>query len=255
MDPALIRTENHGDIKFDFTMQMDHSVNIVTTSHPVQVGAEVSDHAYREPDEVTLQVAYSDTVLGSVDGHSMQAFATLETIANERQLVTLITRLKSYPDMLITSISVPDNFQTMYSLRATIIFKKIDIVDVETVQVQATVSSSKSPVVETEPAAPAGPTTDSSSANSNNSSSGNKNTFKPTATVVSVSTREPPENMIKQSLDDAKNKSIASALKTSTVSVPTPTKAADVQTPSKATVKPSPSVGSKAVSVIDKFTT
>lgn len=118
---------------FDFTFTMDHSINVVTTSHPVQKGADITDHAYRQPDEVTVEVGYSDTVISGGDNHSLNAFKTLDELATNRTLLKLVTRRKVYNNMIISSISVPDNFETMNSLKATIIFKEIIIATVLTV--------------------------------------------------------------------------------------------------------------------------
>ena len=128
----------------DYVMQTDHSTTYITTSHPVQRGAEISDHAYREPDEVTLQIAFNDTAYTGGDNHSANAYTTLREMAEKRMPIKLTTRLKTYENMLITSIAVPDDYTTMFALKATIILKEIIMAEVATLKSGEKTSGSKS---------------------------------------------------------------------------------------------------------------
>lgn len=139
---TMIKTSS-GNIYFDAVLNTDHNTSVTPTEHPVQSGASISDHAFVNPPEITLEIGNSD--VHHTDGYSAQSFQRLEAIMEKRDLVTLVTRLNTYTDMLITSISVPDNYETLYGLKATIIFKHIKVVTVATVQVQPTVSGSKNP--------------------------------------------------------------------------------------------------------------
>lgn len=139
---TMIRTSGE-NIYFDAVLNTDHNTGVTPTEHPVQSGASISDHAFVNPEEITLEIGNSD--VHHSDGYSAQSFQKLESIMEKRETVTLVTRLKTYTDMLITSISVPDNYETTYGLKATIIFKRIKVVTVATVQVQPMVSGSKNP--------------------------------------------------------------------------------------------------------------
>ena len=140
----MINSPSAGRILFDAVLHVDHSLNVVTTDHPVQTGANISDHAYKENDEVTLEIGMSDAAVSSGGSNrSVNAYQTLRSIAANRELVTLVTRLNTYPNMLIVSLSAPDDYTTMFGLRATVSFKQIKIVSVSTVQVQQTVSADK----------------------------------------------------------------------------------------------------------------
>lgn len=140
----MINSPSAGRILFDAVLHVDHSLNVVTTDHPVQTGANISDHAYKENDEVTLEIGMSDAAVSSGGSNrSVNAYQTLRSIAANRELVTLVTRLNTYPNMLIVSLSAPDDYTTMFGLRATVTFKQIKIVSVSTVQVQQTVSADK----------------------------------------------------------------------------------------------------------------
>lgn len=142
---TIIVSPTYGRFIFDAVFSTDHSANATVTQHPVQSGASISDHAYMEPDEVSVEIGMTDTA-ASVSGgasHSVNAYAQLRAIMELREPFTLITRLKTYRNMLITSISAPDDYKTMNALRASIYFQQVNVVSVSTVKVQEMVTSSK----------------------------------------------------------------------------------------------------------------
>ena len=139
------KSPTYGKFYFDAVFSTEHQASVTATNHPVQQGASVSDHAYIEPDEVTISIGMTDTMTDAGSDHSVNAYTTLRSIMEKREPVTLVTRLKTYSNMLITSMSSPDDQSTMYALRATIIFTEIKIVSVSIVQVKQKTSGSKTP--------------------------------------------------------------------------------------------------------------
>ena len=129
-----------GDFFFDAVFKTEHTANMIITEHPIQTGAPVSDHAYMEPVEISVEIGMSDV---NGEGTSLQMYQQLKALMNLREPFTVVTRLESYSDMLIASLSVPDDYTTMHSLKAGIVFKQVRVVSVATVEVQQTVSSSK----------------------------------------------------------------------------------------------------------------
>ena len=81
------------------------------------------------------------------ENNSVQMYQQLRELMNLREPFTLVTRLYSYPNMLITALSVPDDYTTMFALKAGIVFKQVRVVQVATIQVQQTVSGSKADAV------------------------------------------------------------------------------------------------------------
>ena len=141
---TMIVSPTHGRFVFDAVFSTEHRLNITTTQHPVQQGASISDHAYIEPDEVSIEVGMTDAAVSAGGpSHSVNAYEQLRAIAEARRPVTLVTRLHTYSNMVITSLSAPDDKTTMNALRATVYFQKINIVAVATMKVQQTVSGSK----------------------------------------------------------------------------------------------------------------
>ena len=76
-------------------------------------------------------------------GRSVSAYELFLEIMEAREPVTLVTRLKTYDNMMITAISASDSAQTMFGLRASVSLQQIRRVSVATMSIQQTCSSSK----------------------------------------------------------------------------------------------------------------
>jgi hypothetical protein len=163
---TLIVSKTYGNVFFDAVFNTDHSAHMTLTQHPVQAGAAITDHAYPEPEEVVMEIGMSDAALvvgASAQSRSVVAYQGLLLLMEKREPFTLITRLRTYENMMITSISAPDDYTTMNALRATIIMQKINIVTLSTLRIQQTVSSSKAPVYDTGESSGVGDSSGSSS--------------------------------------------------------------------------------------------
>lgn len=171
-----------GDFYFDAVFRTDHNATMMITEHPVQTGAPIADHAYLEPEEITCEIGMTDV---NGDGLSVQMYQQLRELMNRREPFTLVTRLHSYENMLISALSVPDDYTTMFALKASIVFKQIRVVQVATVQVQQTVAGSKSEAVNPS-SAPSGKTSGTS-----NTDSGRRESVLYQATVKSTKTAIP----------------------------------------------------------------
>lgn len=211
---TMIVSPSYGRFTFDAVFRTDHMANVTVTQHPVQTGAAISDHAYSEPDEVTLEIGMSDAVSYAGTNHSVNAYSQLRAIMAKREPVTLITRLQSYKNMVITSMSAPDDYTTMNALKATIYFRQVEMVSVSTITVQQKVTASST----------AQPTTSSSGSGSS--------TKKPSSSSGSSSS----------SSSSSKKQSVLS-------SVLSKAKTAILVTTTKTPTKPSSTVLSKAVSL------
>ena len=131
---TMLRTSS-GTIYFDALLHADHNATVIPTQHPVQTGAAITDHAYLAPKEITLEIGMTDVISGT--GASARAYQQFLTIMAERDLVTVVTRIGVYQDMLLTAISVPDDYTTMNSLRCTLSFTEIRVATVGGVSVQS----------------------------------------------------------------------------------------------------------------------
>ncbi len=129
---------------FDAILKTDYSRSLTITSSPVMLGANLSDHAYVNPVELIFQIGMSDTARSIINGQfsggtsrSLNAFRVLAELQEQRAPLNVMTRLGSFRNMLIESIAVPDDYTTLYGLRATVTMKEIFIAQVGTAKVSA----------------------------------------------------------------------------------------------------------------------
>ena len=111
-----------GSVELDVTMREDHRYSSRVTNYPVEEGSTLSDHIINEPAEITLEGIVTDSPLSilSFFNRSVDAFNQFVEIHEKRELVTVVTGLKIYPNMAITSLNVPRDLRTGQSLKFTI---------------------------------------------------------------------------------------------------------------------------------------
>ena len=120
---------------FDSVMKIDHTSTRRITEHPIQTGANVSDHSYQLPARLTLEIGMSD-VMGNVEltpwglpgqtpTKSVMAYQQLRTWQSIGLPLTIWTRLWEYGDMVIENINAPDDSRTQFGLKCSVSFKQI----------------------------------------------------------------------------------------------------------------------------------
>lgn len=134
-----------GRFIFDAFFNIQHDSNLKITEHPVQSGADVSDHAYMEAQTVTFEIGMSDVMHNISDKsfkkftgdstRSINAYQMLRKLQAERVPIQAITRLWTYTNMIIENISAPDDNKTVFGLKATVTLKEIFVACVTTVKI------------------------------------------------------------------------------------------------------------------------
>jgi hypothetical protein len=153
---------NVGGWFFDAFLRMDHTSKLKITEHPVQTGAAITDHAFLEPAILNMEIGMTDVAESIIPGQftggwsrSVTAYQLLLELQKQRIPVQILTRLKLYKNMLIEVISVPDDYKTLYGLKATVAFREILIAQVTTVKIstrpQVTDSTNRGVVEPVEP--------------------------------------------------------------------------------------------------------
>jgi hypothetical protein len=129
---------------FDAVIRTEHQRRITKTQHPIQTGANVTDHAIIEPARVELEIGMSDAMDSFIPGQwsgdhskSVNAYLTLKTIAAARQPLTVTTRLDSYTNMVLTGISAGDTVETRFGLKASLVFEELFTGTISSQQVSA----------------------------------------------------------------------------------------------------------------------
>lgn len=142
---AVMVKSNIGGYIFDAIFSTDTEHSLTITQHPVQTGANMSDHAFVNPVRISMQVGVSDAMgyrsgasYGSEGGtKSVQAYRLLCKLQELRTPMQVVTRLNTYNNMLIESIQVSDDVSTLCAFKATVNLVQVLVVNVGTEKVSA----------------------------------------------------------------------------------------------------------------------
>lgn len=135
---------NIGGWFFDAFLRSTHTSRLNITQHPVQTGAAVTDHAFLQPKELTMEIGMSDVATSLIPGQftggwsrSVQAFKVLQELQALRVPLQVHSRLGLYQNMLIEELTAPDDFTTLYGLRCTVTMREIMVSQVRTVKISS----------------------------------------------------------------------------------------------------------------------
>lgn len=153
---------NIGGLFFDAIMNTSINNKLTVTSHPVQGGANISDHAYMEPVEISMEVAMSDAMDSYAYGQfqsvgmtkSVCAYKMLCELQASRVPMVVTTRLGTYQNMVITDINPQDDVSTLYGLRCSVAMRQVlmaNVTNEEKVSARPWVSGSGSSTKEVQP--------------------------------------------------------------------------------------------------------
>jgi hypothetical protein len=142
-DLVYVKTNINGYF-FDAFLQINHVSKLNITTFPVQTGANISDHAFLEPKELTLDIGMTDVATSLVAdqfvgswSRSVKAYQILRDLQLQRIPMQVLTRLGIYQNMLIESLSVPDSNETLYGLKCTVTMKEVIVATTRTVKVSS----------------------------------------------------------------------------------------------------------------------
>lgn len=147
-----------GTLELDASVSESHSSSVEVTRHPVEQGAKITDHRLENPDELTITGVISETPLPTSDvstelrtsegrqyqgrgqaaaGRVASAYQELLELKASETLLTVVTALRTYENMCLTSLEVPRDAKTGRALRFTAKLTQVRVVQNKTVQVQA----------------------------------------------------------------------------------------------------------------------
>ena len=116
-----------GAVFLDATISEDHQYNSRVTNYPLEDGTDITDHVILEPEIVQISGVVSDTPLSFLSSfnRSVTAFNQLIRIHQNKERVTLVTGIKIYTDMVLTSLQVPREIRTGQSLIFNMTLQKV----------------------------------------------------------------------------------------------------------------------------------
>jgi hypothetical protein len=120
------------------TVEETHTDDLAVTDHPVEMGAEISDHAYKKPAELVIRLSWSNSDPRNKDqseSYVHDIYQQLLDVQAQRVLLKIGTNKRIYKNMLITSISTGTTAATATTLNLTLYCRQIIIVNTQTTSV------------------------------------------------------------------------------------------------------------------------
>lgn len=115
-----------GEIIPDITIEEVSTDTLRITDHPVEVGAAVSDHAFKMPCELLMRVGWSDSS-GGYEGYSAQVYDRLLRLQASREPFTVFTGKRIYRNMLIAMLVQATDAETEHGMIATVMLRGINL--------------------------------------------------------------------------------------------------------------------------------
>ncbi len=147
----------------DASIKENHHTEVDSTDSPVEQGVDITDNLRKKPDVLTITGMVTNFPLNAgnglttssvqattaqgtlnatassqaqwVPGTAESAYATLLALAGSPNLITVVTALRVYNNMSLKTLDVPRDAHIGEALEFTAVFKEIQIVQNQTVQI------------------------------------------------------------------------------------------------------------------------
>lgn len=114
-----------GPVPINCIISEQHASGIEITGNPIETGAEVNDHAYVKPKELTLEIG---------DNNAAETFNALVRFQESRVPFNIVSGFTVYEDMLIENIDATRDATFSRVLNATISLRQVIIVSTASTQ-------------------------------------------------------------------------------------------------------------------------
>lgn len=138
-----------GGILLDAVLSESHSNSVSVSNNPIELGADITDHAIVQPKKINILAEVTDNPLGlaafgqlldTVTGlfgtstttnltRSNAAYNALVQLMDSRALLEVQTKLKLYSNMMITDISIVQDKDSSRIARMNISLTEVRIVE------------------------------------------------------------------------------------------------------------------------------
>lgn len=141
-----LQSRSIGIIIPDVVISEKHSDTLEITEHPVEVGAAISDHAYRRPSEVVMEVGFSGggslldfasnlTATGVLGLSPSEVYENIITLQRDRIPFDVVTGKRIYQNMLLRNVEVTTDKSSENVLMATLTLREVILTSAGAIQV------------------------------------------------------------------------------------------------------------------------
>ncbi len=124
---SIIGKDNKVALEFSdyITIGEDATDKLTITKHPVQQGAAITDHAYKEPSDLKIRI-----LTGALKRPLAESYAILLKMQSDRIPVRVVTGKRTYNTMLLGTVDQTTDRVTENVLSISISFQEIILVQV-----------------------------------------------------------------------------------------------------------------------------
>lgn len=135
--PIIIRQRNIGGFVANVTIREEHEDELVVTENPVDQGAAITDHAFKQPARLTVDIGYSNSSVQSLGDPNYidDQYANFLQLQASAQPFDVVTGKRQYSNMLITMLRTVTDEKTENALLLTVKMKQVILVNTQTVSV------------------------------------------------------------------------------------------------------------------------
>lgn len=134
---AFSTGRNIGGFVADVTVSEEHTDEVTVTDHPVEQGANISDHAFANPVRVVIRAGYSNSGqnAGGNSAYVNQQYQNFIDLKNTRQPFAIITGRRNYSNMVIIGLALTTDETTANAMILTVTCREVIIVSTQTATV------------------------------------------------------------------------------------------------------------------------
>lgn len=130
----------------DVTEQEQHTDQLFITEHPIEAGANISDHAYKRPATVQLRLGWSNSAYFNFDPYYINSiYLGLLQFQADRAPFSLYTGKRVYKNMLLANLVVETDETSEWALRVEATFQQVFITNTQTTTISTNPQNQSNP--------------------------------------------------------------------------------------------------------------
>lgn len=135
--PVLFSPRNIGGFVANVTIEEQHIDRLAVTEHPVEQGASITDHAYKQPARLTIRAGWSNSSPQALGNpfYIQTIYQSFIALQASRQVFDIITGKRAYTNMLIETLIETTDKEHENAMMLVLECKEIIMVNTQTVTV------------------------------------------------------------------------------------------------------------------------
>lgn len=134
---VLFSPRNIGGFVANVTIEEQHVDRLAVTEHPVEQGAAITDHAYKQPARLTIRAGWSNSSPEALGNpfYIQTIYQSFIALQASRQVFDIITGKRTYTNMLIETLIETTDKEHENAMMLVLECKEIIMVNTQTVTV------------------------------------------------------------------------------------------------------------------------